>query len=184
MRRSSSSMLGVLTVAAIALAGCGSSSKPGASTSYGKSSGGGAAVKTTPKTAPTNSSSSGSASMVITAKSNPALEETILAAGPKKLTVYMFAADHGTRSACYGACASAWPPLTTTGKPQAGAGVQAAKIGTVMRTDGTKQVTYAGHPLYYYAADSSEADITGQGVNSYGALWYVLSAKGAVITKP
>jgi predicted lipoprotein with Yx(FWY)xxD motif len=176
MRRSSNGVLGVLAIAvAIVLAGCGASSKPSASSS-------------TSTTSATNSSSSTSAAAasgaaVITTKSNPVLGTTILAAGPKKLTVYMFAADHGGTSACYGACAGAWPPLTTTGALKAEGGASASKLGTITRTEGVKQVTYGGYPLYYYSPDTSEADISGQGINSFGALWWVLSPAGKVITK-
>lgn len=183
MRRSSAVGPGVLAVAAataILLAGCGSS----------KSSGGSGSSKSeysssTTTTSAAASKTGASSQAVIVTKSNAVLETTILAAGPKKLTVYMFEADHqgaGT-SACYGACASAWPPVLTTGSPKAEGGASAAKLGTITRSDGTKQVTYAGWPLYYYTADSAESEINGQGINSSGALWYVLSPSGQVIKK-
>ncbi|MFF3669556.1 phosphatase PAP2 family protein [Microtetraspora malaysiensis] len=93
-------------------------------------------------------------------------------------TLYLFVADKGTSSTCYSACASAWPPLTTTGKPQAGSGVSPALLGTTTRTDHTTQVTYNGHPLYYFVTDVKPGDITGQGLDSFGAKWYVLDPKG------
>ncbi|GAA2087392.1 phosphatase PAP2 family protein [Actinomadura alba] len=93
-------------------------------------------------------------------------------------TLYLFEADKGTKSTCYGACATAWPPLTTTGKPKAGSGVSPALLGTTARTDHTTQVTYKGHPLYYFISDTKPGDITGQGLNSFGAKWYVLDPKG------
>ncbi|MFC4012826.1 hypothetical protein ACFOY2_36735 [Nonomuraea purpurea] len=93
-------------------------------------------------------------------------------------TLYLFEADKGTNSTCYSACASAWPPLTTTGRPQAGGGVSPALLGTTTRTDHTTQVTYNGHPLYYFLSDAKPGDITGQGLNSFGAEWYVLNPKG------
>jgi predicted lipoprotein with Yx(FWY)xxD motif len=96
----------------------------------------------------------------------------------KGRTLYLFLSDKGTNSTCYGACASAWPPLTTTGKPQAGNGASSALLGTTARTDHTRQVTYNGHPLYYFARDTKPGDTTGQGLNSFGAKWYVLNPKG------
>jgi predicted lipoprotein with Yx(FWY)xxD motif len=93
-------------------------------------------------------------------------------------TVYLFQADTGTASTCSGACASVWPPLTTTGKPIAGDGVSAAKLGTTMRSDGKTEVTYNGHPLYTFAGDSGPGQTTGEGNQGFGAEWDVLSAAG------
>jgi predicted lipoprotein with Yx(FWY)xxD motif len=96
-------------------------------------------------------------------------------------TLYLFEADKGTMSKCDGACASAWPPLTTSGKPTAGAGVAAAKLGTAKRPDGTTGVTYAGHPLYTYAGDGAPGQTAGEGLTDYGAPWYALSAAGKTV---
>lgn len=96
-------------------------------------------------------------------------------------TVYLFAADKGTTSVCYGSCAQYWPPVLTTGAPQAGSGVNAALLGTTRRTDGTTQVTYAGHPLYYFVTDKKAGDVTGQGINGFGGPWYVVSPSGMQI---
>ena len=93
-------------------------------------------------------------------------------------TLYLFLKDKNDKSACSGACASAWPPLTTTAKPTSGTGLSAAKLGTTTRADGTKEVTYNGHPLYTYAGDSAPGATTGQGLNQFGAPWYVVSPKG------
>ncbi|GLW96387.1 hypothetical protein Misp02_04740 [Microtetraspora sp. NBRC 16547] len=98
-------------------------------------------------------------------------------------TLYLFEADKGTSSTCYSTCATAWPPLTTTGKPQAGSGASPALLGTTARTDHTTQVTYNGHPLYYFVTDVKPGDITGQGDDSFGAKWYVLDPKGNKIEK-
>jgi predicted lipoprotein with Yx(FWY)xxD motif len=97
------------------------------------------------------------------------------------MTVYLFVADTGASSTCYTSCAALWPPVLTTGAPQAGAGANASLLGTTTRTDGKIEVTYAGHPLYYFVQDKSAGDTTGQGVNSFGALWWVLTAAGAAI---
>ena len=96
----------------------------------------------------------------------------------KGRTLYLFEADKGPMSACAGACASVWPPLKTTGKPSAGAGVTASKLGTTKRSDGATEVTYNGHPLYTYAGDSAPGQTSGQGLDDYGAEWYALSAGG------
>jgi len=96
-------------------------------------------------------------------------------------TLYLFEKDEGMASSCYGACASVWPPLTTSGKPSAGEGVTASKLGTTKRSDGATEVTYNGHPLYTYAGDSAPGQTSGQGLDDYGAEWYALSAGGSKI---
>jgi predicted lipoprotein with Yx(FWY)xxD motif len=96
-------------------------------------------------------------------------------------TLYDFVADKTTMSTCYGACASLWPPLTVAGAPKAGVGVRGALVGTTKRTDGTTEVTYNGHPLYYFAGDTKPGETTGQAINQFGAPWYVLTANGAEI---
>ena len=100
----------------------------------------------------------------------------------KGITLYLFVADKGSTSSCYSSCAQIWPPVFTTGAPQAGAGATASLLGTTTRTDGKTEVTYAGHPLYYFVQDKKSGDTTGQGVNGFGGLWWVLSPGGAAIT--
>ena len=102
--------------------------------------------------------------------------------GPSGRTLYLWKADSMNKSVCSGACAKVWPPLTTTGKPGAGGGAMAADLGTITRSDGTKQVTYKGHPLYYYVTDTSAGQTTGQGSNNFGAKWWVVAPSGAAIT--
>jgi predicted lipoprotein with Yx(FWY)xxD motif len=97
-------------------------------------------------------------------------------------TLYLFAADTGTTSTCYGQCAQYWPPLLTSGAPIAGTGANASLLGTTPRTDGSTEVTYAGHPLYYVLTDKNPGDTTGQAVNNYGALWYVVGPDGKQIS--
>jgi predicted lipoprotein with Yx(FWY)xxD motif len=97
------------------------------------------------------------------------------------MTVYLFVADTGTTSTCYTSCATIWPPVLTTGAPQAGAGANASLLGTTTRTDGKIEVTYAGHPLYYFVQDKGAGDTTGQGINGFGGLWWVVSPSGAAI---
>ena len=97
--------------------------------------------------------------------------------GPSGKVVYVFGADRGSRSRCYGACAKAWPPLLTTGAPLAGPGVEAKLLGTTKRTDGTLQVTYNGHPLYYYPADKV-GKIMCQHASMHGGLWLIIKPNG------
>jgi predicted lipoprotein with Yx(FWY)xxD motif len=99
----------------------------------------------------------------------------------KGITLYDFVEDKGTTSACYGACAALWPPLITKGKPVAGPGVRASLLGTTKRKDGKLEVTYGGHPLYYFVSDRKPGQTTGQGVNQFGGPWWVLSAAGKEI---
>jgi len=96
-------------------------------------------------------------------------------------TLYLFEADKGTSSTCYSGCAQYWPPLITNGAPKAGAGVTASLLGTTIRTDGTTEVTYGGHPLYYVVTDHNPGDATGQGVNNFGAPWDVVGPDGKQI---
>jgi predicted lipoprotein with Yx(FWY)xxD motif len=91
------------------------------------------------------------------------------------LTVYWFAPDTSTKSACYGSCAAYWPPVT--GTPSAGPGVTGT-LGTITRTDGTKQATYDGHPLYTYVADSAPGSASGNNLNLNGGLWHDVPITG------
>ena len=102
--------------------------------------------------------------------------------GPNGRTVYLFLADSGSKSACNSAgCVQAWPPVLTKGAPQAAAGVNASLLGTTKRADGTTEVTYAGHPLYYFISDKKPGDVAGQGIDAFGAPWYVVSPSGLQI---
>ena len=96
-------------------------------------------------------------------------------------TLYLFEKDKGATSSCAGACASVWPPLTTGGTAKAGPGVTAAKLGVTKRTDGRTELTYGGHPLYTYAGDQKPGDVQGQGLDQFGAEWYVLAPGGRKI---
>lgn len=173
MRRSPA--LGAAAIAAVALlAGCGSSSSSSTTSS----------AASTPASTPTQSTAT---STTAAAGSGVALQTkrgklgTILAAGPKRLTVYMFEADKGTTSSCNGACAKVWPPVISEGKPAASGGAVAADLGTTMRSDGTEQVTYKGHPLYFYDDDKDSGDAYGQGSKAFGADWYVLKPDGSKV---
>ncbi len=96
--------------------------------------------------------------------------------------LYMFTADSKGESSCYDACARAWPPVTTTGEPEAAAaGLDKSKLGTITRRDGTKQVTYNGKPLYYFARDTQPQQLSGQDVHGFGGEWYLVAPDGTTI---
>jgi predicted lipoprotein with Yx(FWY)xxD motif len=96
--------------------------------------------------------------------------------------LYRFTHDSSTHSTCYGACATAWPPYIV-GKQAlaAGRGARSGLLGTVRRRDGRLQVTYAGHPLYYYVGDRHPGQVLCQAVVEYGGGWYVVAANGQLI---
>jgi predicted lipoprotein with Yx(FWY)xxD motif len=168
-RRGTLRAVGAAAVAAVALvaAGCGSSgssstaSAPAASSSSSSAS-------AAPIQGVAISMTKGSKGAYLTSSSGRAL--------------YLWVADTGDKSNCAGACASVWPPLLTRAAPVASSGVNAADLGTTTRSDGTKQVTYKGHPLYYYVSDTGPRQTTGQGSNSFGAKWWLVAPTGAAIT--
>jgi predicted lipoprotein with Yx(FWY)xxD motif len=94
----------------------------------------------------------------------------------------MWVADGHDKSVCAGACAKFWPPLTTASAPVAAGGVSTAQLGTITRSGGVKQVTYDGHPLYYFAEDKSKGSLKGQGNNGFGAKWWLIAPSGTAIT--
>jgi predicted lipoprotein with Yx(FWY)xxD motif len=106
---------------------------------------------------------------------------TILVDGSGR-TLYLFQKDQPDQSACNGACVAAWPVDRAGGTPKAGSGVKATLLGTIRRGDGTTQVTYNHHPLYYYAGDSGAGQQNGQGLNAFGAAWYVVTPSGGAVT--
>lgn len=99
--------------------------------------------------------------------------------------LYLFAADKTTTPTCYDACAAVWPPFLG----EKGAAVDAmhaataSLTGTITRKDGTVQVTYNGHPLYYYTGDKNPGDVLCQGAVDHGGAWYVVDPQGNAITK-
>jgi predicted lipoprotein with Yx(FWY)xxD motif len=147
----------VIPLTALAVAACG---------------GGGAATAATPKT------STGAAATVGVAHSN--LGSILVNSAGR--TLYLFKADVGTKSACTGACATAWPPLLAHGKATAGTGLTASKLGTTTRSGGTHQVTYNGHPLYLFIKDKKPGQTTGQGLTAFGAAWFAVSPVGKQIS--
>ncbi len=93
-------------------------------------------------------------------------------------TLYLFARDSGTRTACTGACAVNWPPVGVVGTPRVGSGAKSSDVGTTARPDGKRQLTYNGHPLYTFVNDKQPGDTNGEGVNAFGGSWFAVSATG------
>ena len=170
---------GCMAATVALLGGCGCYAYSGASSSSAKSTPTTAAAASSTYGARTASSSAGGTSVVIATKH--AKMGTVLASGSKKLTVYLFEADKGPSSTCSGACAGVWPPVTTTAAATASGQAVAGELGTTKRADGTTQVTYRGHPLYFYMKDKDAGDSYGQGLKSFGAAWYVLAPSGSKI---
>ena len=96
-------------------------------------------------------------------------------------TLYLFAKDKSGRSACNGACATYWPPLVSAAKPRAARGVRASLLGLTKRTDGKRQVTYAGHPLYTFSLDTRAGQTSGQGLTDFGGSWNAVAASGRAV---
>jgi len=149
--------------AGLALAACGSSS--------GSSS----------QAAPPTPSASGASATGLSIATSKGSDGTYLV-GPDGRALYLWVADSHGKSSCSGGCAQAWPPLLAKGKPSASGGVNTAGLGTTTRSGGSKQVTYMGHPLYYYAGDMSQGQITGQGSTQFGAKWWLVAPSGSAIT--
>ena len=165
MRRELSRRIPIAAIplaAVLAVAGCGSSSSS----------------STTAASTPSTAASGGSGAAVDQADNGNL--GAILVDGDGR-TLYLFEKDQGGKSSCSGACAQAWPPYTTKGQPQAGDGVDASKLSTTTRDDGSTQVVYADHPLYYYAGDQAPGDVTGNGLDQFGAEWYALDSNGETV---
>jgi predicted lipoprotein with Yx(FWY)xxD motif len=97
-------------------------------------------------------------------------------------TVYLFTRDSGTTSSCASGCASVWPPVTTSTHIQVGGGASASLLGTSQRAGGQTQVTYNGHPLYYFVGDAQPGQTNGEGLNEFGGLWYAISPSGMQVS--
>jgi predicted lipoprotein with Yx(FWY)xxD motif len=95
--------------------------------------------------------------------------------------IYLFDKESTGEPECYGACAEAWPPVLSNGEPQATGGVSSKLLGTVERRDGSTQVTYGGHPLYYYVHDPKN-EVFCHNVVEYGGLWLVVTPEGEAAT--
>ena len=161
--------LAALAAVGVLAAGCGSNSS-------GSSSGGMGGYGSS-GTAPAN----GGASSVATVSATNTSLGMILVDGNGR-TLYLFEKDQPNQSACAGACVAAWPVDQSSGTPKAGSGATASLLGTIKRADGSTQVTYKSHPLYYYAGDSQPGQHNGQGVNAFGAAWFAVAPAGGAVS--
>ncbi|HET7311109.1 MAG TPA: hypothetical protein VFJ17_07265 [Mycobacteriales bacterium] len=152
----------VLTAVLTGAVACGSGSSGGSS--------GNAQVK---------SQGGGTAAAVVSTHAGPA--GTYLTDG-KGRTLYLWMADSGSTSTCAGPCVKVWAPYTSIGTPKASGNAQQSMLATTSRSDGSTQVTYAGHPLYYYAGDKSAGDMNGQGSDGFGSKWWVVGPDGSAIS--
>ncbi len=172
--------IAILAIGAVlAIAGCGGSNSSSSSSGEGGAYGSGGETSSTESAKSETSSGgagSGGAGIVAVAKS-PEVGTAILV-DSKGFTLYDFHKDKGGKSACYGACAKGWPPLTTSGAPKAMSGAEESMLGTTKRSDGTLQVTYAGHPLYTFVEDAKPGEAKGNDVSAFGAQWYALKPSG------
>jgi predicted lipoprotein with Yx(FWY)xxD motif len=146
----------------LTLTACSSSKSSGASGNAAPAAGGG-----------TTSSAAGAGTI--------ALANGVLV-GPNGHTLYFNTVDTATAIKCAGGCASEWPPLTGSVHP--GSGLDASKFATAMRSDGATQITYFGHPLYYFAGDTASGDKKGNELKDQGGEWYVTTPKEAADEKP
>jgi predicted lipoprotein with Yx(FWY)xxD motif len=137
---------------------------------------GGSASKTKGTLKPTALSGAGTLTVKRTALGS------ILVDG-KGRTLYLFEADKPNRSTLSRAGLEVWPAFTSVTRPRVGSGVSAAHVASVKQADGLRQVTYYGHPLYYFVGDKGAGETNGQGLKEFGALWYVLSSQGVAITE-
>ena len=151
----------VLLLAALAAAGCGGGGKSSVSSGPPKTASGG--------TATVGVSNAGLGNILVNSKGR---------------TLYLFNRDSGTMSECNGACAVNWPPLRAAGKPTIGTGAKASLISTSTRSDGVRQVTYNGHPLYLFENDNNPGDTNGEGLNAFGGSWFALSPAGNQVSAP
>jgi predicted lipoprotein with Yx(FWY)xxD motif len=159
-------LTGVLAAAALLAAACSSSSKSGNSGSSTTVAAGGSAT------------SSGASAVEIETHNGPM--GTYLTDSSAR-SLYLFAADTANKSSCSGGCASFWPPFTGS-SATAMSGAQASMLGTITRSDGTKQVTYDGHPLYYFKEDTKAGQTNGQGFDNFGGKWWLVAPSGQPIT--
>ena len=172
MTRTTYAMALLAIAAALAIAGCGSSS----STSTSGSSGGGGSEE---KPASTPAEAPSTVPAVVVSTGTAANVGQVLV-DSKGMTLYYFQKDQkgSGKSKCEGPCAQAWPPLTTGSTAKAMTGVQASMLGTIKRSDGTTQVTYAGWPLYTFVEDKKPGEDNGTDSKAFGASWYPLHPNG------
>jgi predicted lipoprotein with Yx(FWY)xxD motif len=171
-------------MAALLVAGCSSSKTPSSGTPTAAAN---TAAAAAPASAAPSSAAPAAGSGAAVAPAGPATVSTKTGSLGTYLTdasgksLYLYTPDTSSTSTCYGPCIAFWPALLTTGAPMAGTGATASMLGTSPRTDGTTQVTYNGHPLYYFKGDKAAGDTSGQGKEG---IWFVMSPAGTQIGAP
>lgn len=177
MTRTYSTMALLALIGALAIAGCGSSSNSSESSSSGGAYGGGGSESSTSTASESSSTGTGTATLVSTGTATGVGQVLV---DSKGMTLYYFEKDKkgSGKSACSGACASAWPPLTSSSAAKAMSGVNSAMLGTIKRSDGTTQITYAGWPLYTFVEDKKPGEDNGTDSKAFGASWYPLHPNG------
>ena len=172
-----------LAAGVFALSGCGSSSNTASSASSAPSATGSSASSPGYGAGAAAGAPAKSSSAVISTRKVSGLGTVLVNAQGR--TLYMFSADKHEKVTCVKGCAGLWPPakLAAGQKPLAGGEAKSSLLGTDPDPEGGEVITYAGWPLYTYAADSEAGSADGQGVNADGGLWYVLSPSGSKITK-
>ena len=101
--------------------------------------------------------------------------------GSSGRAIYLWVADHNGKSVCSGACAQNWPPVTASSLPKAAGGVNAADLGMITRSGSAEQITYKGHPLYYFIGDPSSGTTSGEGSDAFGAKWWLVTPAGVAL---
>jgi predicted lipoprotein with Yx(FWY)xxD motif len=184
MKRSYLAVGALALIAAMVIAGCGSSGSSSSTTTT-------EASETTAAETETKEAAPAQEEAAAETKAEPEAEATPISLGEatgvgkilvdsEGMTLYYFQKDQkgSGKSKCEGACAEAWPPLTTEGEPEAMTGVKAAMLGTIKRDDGSTQITYAGWPLYTFVEDKKPGEDNGTDSKAFGASWYPLHSNG------
>jgi predicted lipoprotein with Yx(FWY)xxD motif len=163
---------------AVALGACGGSDSAPATSAPPATTTSAAAPEAAPATTTRETASKPAKTTPV--KTGPSPYGRILTDG-KGHTLYLFTREKTATSQCYGACAKAWPPLIARGKPVARGAAKQSLLGTTRRRDGSRQVTYGGHPVYYYVGETKPAQVLCQNVDEFGGTWLVVSPSGAAI---
>ena len=170
-RTTTTCAVGVLALAAALLAGCGGSGSSKTTT-----------AKQSAATVTNAANVAAKSALVIGTYKTP--EDGTLITGESNRTLYVFKPDekstsgHDKQSTCYGACTAVWPPVTASATPSVSGKASSSLIGLTTRRDGTKQVTYNGMPLYYYAADTKAGQAAGNHLKDGFGLWVGMLPSG------
>jgi predicted lipoprotein with Yx(FWY)xxD motif len=170
VRRRGAALLAAAILTGGALAGCGGGSSSSSTTASTASK-----QSTLPAPKPPPNAEEGT--VFVSLGSVSGLGQILV--GPEGRTLYAFSADSEAEATCEGACEKAWPPLLDeSGEPEPSNGAAGARLGTITRSDGSKQVTYAGHPLYSYSGDVKPGEAKGNGASAFGGTWTALKGSG------